>query len=95
MSGKNLLDTNIIIGLLNSEENISKISSFSNTVSIIKCDTSTSKHYGKIKAELKKKGKPIPENDIWIAALATQHNSTLVTRDKHFKNIDGLQVVSW
>ncbi|MEM7184769.1 MAG: PIN domain-containing protein [Spirochaetota bacterium] len=48
-----------------------------------------------MKAELKKKGKPIPENDIWIAALAIQYTATLVTKDKHFKNIDGLQIESW
>ena len=40
-------------------------------------------------------GKPIPENDIWIAALALQHELTLATRDKHFKVVDGLETALW
>ncbi|MCP4134020.1 MAG: type II toxin-antitoxin system VapC family toxin [bacterium] len=37
-----------------------------------------------------KKGKPIPTNDIWIAAVAFQHGLKLFTRDKHFKDVPGL-----
>ncbi len=38
---------------------------------------------------------PISENDIWIAAIAQQHELTLVSRDKHFSKIDNLQVKIW
>ncbi len=55
----------------------------------------TSKYYGTIKAALRKKGRPIPENDIWISALALQHNLTLATRDKHFDEVDGLLTEKW
>jgi len=44
---------------------------------------------------LHKKGHPIPENDIWIAALAMEHGPTLVSRDEHFKQIDELKRVEW
>jgi len=40
-------------------------------------------------------GSPIPENDMWIAALAQQHHLTLATRDRHFDNIEGLFVEKW
>lgn len=40
--------------------------------------------------KLKNKGKPIPANDIWIAASALQHGLALATYDKHFKYIDSL-----
>ena len=40
-----------------------------------------------------RKGKTIPENDIWIAAIAKQHGLTLISRDGHFKEIDGLSVI--
>jgi tRNA(fMet)-specific endonuclease VapC len=40
-------------------------------------------------------GQPIPENDIWIAALARQHELTLVTRDKHFADVESLVVEAW
>ena len=42
-----------------------------------------------------KKGHPIPENDIWIAALALENGLTLVSRDEHFKKIDELKKVLW
>ncbi len=62
---------------------------------ILSCDRFTAKYYGKIKNDLKVKGKPIPENDIWIAAIAMQYNLTLVSRDKHFKEINGLSLQKW
>ena len=52
-------------------------------------------HYGEIKAQLKSIGKPIPENDIWIAALAIEHGMDLVTADQHFNHIKKLQTVAW
>ena len=51
--------------------------------------------YGEIKNALRIKGRPLPENDIWIAALARQHDLMLVTRDTHFEQIDDLNVTSW
>jgi tRNA(fMet)-specific endonuclease VapC len=51
--------------------------------------------YGIIKASLRKKGKPILENDIWIATLAKQYELILITRDKHFNEIDGLSIENW
>ena len=76
-------------------ENIEKINQFQNDASILDCDAITGKHYGQIKKELKEKGNPIPENDIWIAALAKQHELELVSRDKHFEKIDDLKVKKW
>jgi len=40
-------------------------------------------------------GKPMPINDIWIAAIAVQHDLTLVTRDAHFAAVDGLKQAKW
>ena len=48
--------------------------------------------YARIFAQLRRKGKPIPTNDIWIAAIALAHGLILVTSDEHFQHIDGLQV---
>lgn len=77
------------------EENLLKVTKLVRDVEIIPCDGETSGHYGFIKNHLKKKGKPIPENDIWIAATAKQHQLTLVSRDKHFREIDGLNWMEW
>lgn len=57
---------------------------------IISVDADTATVYGRIRADLKKQGRPIPENDIWIAASATQLNLPLFTTDKHFERIEGL-----
>ena len=62
---------------------------------ILSSDADTAKRYGLIKAELKSKGKPIPENDIWIAAIAKQYDLTIVSRDHHFKEIDDLKLDEW
>lgn len=40
-------------------------------------------------------GNPIPDNDIWIAAIAMEHDLTVLTGDKHFKAIDGLKLEFW
>jgi tRNA(fMet)-specific endonuclease VapC len=62
---------------------------------ILECDVETAQHYAIIKNNLRLKGKPIPENDIWIAAIAVQHHLVMVTRDAHFKEIENLTVQSW
>ncbi|MBA3472116.1 MAG: VapC toxin family PIN domain ribonuclease, partial [Rubrobacter sp.] len=41
------------------------------------------------------KGRPIPENDIWIAAVALQHDLVLASRDSHFEHVEGLQLDRW
>ena len=58
-------------------------------VHIIQADEETAEFYAKIFWNLKKKGTPIPTNDIWVAASAMRHGIHLFTNDEHFKNIDG------
>ena len=51
--------------------------------------------YAEITLELKRKGKPIPTNDIWIAALCRQHSLPLLSRDRHFDLVARNKRVSW
>jgi tRNA(fMet)-specific endonuclease VapC len=129
MSGKFLLDTNIVIAIFAKEavvqaslanatevfiasivlgelyygaykssrvtENVGKINEFAANNSILVCNTRTAEEYGQIKNGLRAKGRPIPENDIWIAALAKQYGLTLVTRDGHFGEVGGLTIDAW
>jgi tRNA(fMet)-specific endonuclease VapC len=115
MSGKNLLNTNIIIALFandenvkinlsktseifvpsivigelfygayksaRAKENISRIEELASQSVVLGCDSETSRIYGEIKFEWSTKGNPIPENDIWIAAIAIQHDLILISRD--------------
>ena len=59
------------------------------------CDEETARHYGIIKFALLRKGRPILENDIWIAASAWQHRLTVATRDGHFDYVDDLPLEHW
>ena len=56
-------------------------------------DEDTAEFYAEIQNGLKKKGRPIPTNDIWIAATALQHGLKLCTNDQHFKYVPGLVLV--
>jgi len=76
-------------------QNLKQIEDFQNKLDILECDKLTAKHYGEIKNDLRKKGKPIPENDIWISALAAQHQLTVISRDKHFENIKKIKLEKW
>jgi predicted nucleic acid-binding protein len=55
----------------------------------------TARCYAEIRGELKMAGKPIPSNDVWIAALCRENGLPVVTRDGHFRFVQGLQTVSW
>ena len=56
---------------------------------------STAALYGAIHAALARAGTPIPQNDIWIAAMAREHELPLVTRDAHFRQVQGLVILTW
>lgn len=75
--------------------NTRRIDEFAAKNTVLTCDTETAREYGRIKNDLRVKGKPIPENDIWIAAIAIQYDLTLVTRDGHFNEIEGLATETW
>ena len=61
-------------------------------VTVLNITRSTARIYGEIKDKLRAKGRPIPENDIWIAAVAIEHQLTLITKDKHFENLEGIAI---
>lgn len=65
---------------------------FCEQLKVIYIDNEIAKMYGKVKAGLKAKGRPIPENDIWIAATALAANLSLVTADSDFQNVSDLVI---
>jgi tRNA(fMet)-specific endonuclease VapC len=60
------------------------------TVGVLLPDRETAEHYARLFVQLKRAGTPVPDNDLWIAALALQHDLLLITRDKHFESIPQL-----
>lgn len=71
-------------------ENVLRIERLAATVSLLECGVGTAQRYGMLKNELRSRGKPIPENDIWIAATALEHGLVLVSRDQHFRHVSDL-----
>ena len=55
----------------------------------------TTQHYAEIVLELKRKGKPIPTNDLWIAALCRQYRLPLLSQDRHFDSVPRIQRIPW
>lgn len=76
-------------------QNIIALRGLIQEVLILKCDKKTGDYYGRIKYALKRKGRMIPDNDIWIAALAQQYDIPLFSADKHFTYVDDLDLVIW
>lgn len=64
-------------------------------VDVLDIDNETTHSYAAIGLELKSKGKPIPVNDLWIAALCRQYSLPLLSRDRHFDSVSGLQRLDW
>jgi predicted nucleic acid-binding protein len=62
------------------------------TVDILLPRIETAEHYARLFVQLKRTGTPIPDNDLWIAALVLEHNLVLITRDQHFKRIPQLML---
>ncbi len=58
-------------------------------------DRQTADWYASIHYELKQLGRPIPESDLWIAALARQHDLEIVSQDQHFDLVPNLNRLSW
>jgi tRNA(fMet)-specific endonuclease VapC len=129
MTGKLLLDTNIITALFKDDpvvherlrqrpmvlvsavvlgelyygaqrsdrlaRNLRQINRFLTQAAVLHSDAATAYEYGMIRNELRLKGRPIPENDLWIAAAARQHNLMLVSRDRHFAEVENLRWEQW
>ncbi len=119
MSGKFLLDTNIVIAIFAGDssvqarlaqanevyvpsivlgelyfgahksgrvtENVTRVDAYAAGSTVLACTEATAQEYGVIKKELRDKGRPLPENDIWIAAIGRQWELTLVTNGASFR----------
>lgn len=81
-------------GALNSQkaaENLAKVEGLITRCVVLSVTVHTAKVYAELRLALKQKGKPIPENDLWIAALCVEHQVALAALDAHFDAIDDLK----
>jgi len=76
-------------------ENLRKINRLIENRIVLGTDLGTAQEYGALRNEQRLKGRPLPENDLWIAALARQHDLILVSRDNHFAEVEKLKLECW
>ena len=76
-------------------ENLANTEAFASGCTVLGTGLETGRVYGVLKRQLETRGRRIPENDLWIAASALEHGLSLVTRDLHFREIEGLAINVW
>lgn len=79
------------------ESNLANLQAFLANIYVQESSVSalTADRYSRIAAALRKKGKPLPSNDIWIAAHTLELGAELLSQDKHFAEIDSLPWIPW
>ncbi|MCB0597628.1 MAG: type II toxin-antitoxin system VapC family toxin [Lewinellaceae bacterium] len=86
----------LLFGAKNSsrkKENLLNFRNFIESCEVLDTNGLIAEEYSDIRMNLKEKGRPIPENDIWIAAICRSNSIPIITRDKHFKLIENLEVL--
>lgn len=76
-------------------DNRKLVDDFLQMAALLHPDTATAESYARAAVALEAKGQVIPENDLWIAAVALECDMPLATRDAHFDRVDGLTVLHW
>lgn len=79
------------------EKNMLNLNRFlrSPRVELLHIDEITAKLFGEIVTQLRQSGRPIQQDDMWIAALCKQYGYTLATADKDFDAVVGLEIISF
>lgn len=77
------------------DENLRLLERWLRIVVLLAVTPATAGHYGRSKDQLARAGTPIPENDLWIAAVALEHGLPVATCDAHFSHVPGLVVLDW
>jgi tRNA(fMet)-specific endonuclease VapC len=78
-----------------SAQNRQLVDDFLQTAALLYPDSATAEIYAKAAVKMEAFGQVIPENDIWIAAVALECDMPLATLDAHFERVDGLSVIRW
>jgi len=104
MSGEIALDTSVAIRFLNGDSAVTErvlsmpkivlpvvvAGEFISVCIVVPLGTETARNYARTRLALKRKGRPIPMNDVWIAAQCLEYGWVLVTDDRDFDYVDGL-----
>ena len=77
----------------NAQQNLSRVEGIVSRCRILTATLPTADAYARLRLLLKRNGTPVPENDLWIAALCLEYGLPLATDDAHFKSVPGLTLV--
>ncbi len=77
------------------EVGLARVEHWCSDLQVVRADKETAYVYGELWSGLKRQGKPIPTNDLWIAAAAIQYDLPLVARDEHFRRLPRLRLASY
>lgn len=77
------------------QQNLGALSGFLEDVALLPFDEAAAQEFGRIQAEQKRKGRPIPPTDSQIAAVCRLRDLTLLSADRHFQFVDNLRVENW
>jgi tRNA(fMet)-specific endonuclease VapC len=77
------------------QENLARAEQLAARSQLLTVELETARRCGQIRQSLRQIGRPIPVNDLWIAAIAMQHQLTVATRDSHFDHVPMLAVERW
>lgn len=72
-------------------DNLRRINELVSRCQILEIRLGTTEVYARLRLDLRRRGKPIPENDLWIAALCVEHGLSLATTDGHYEPIEELR----
>ena len=76
-------------------ENLRRLQSLAGALLLWPFDALTAQEFGRIQAEQKAKGRPIPPLDAQIAAVARVNDLVILTDDRHFAFVDGIAIENW
>jgi tRNA(fMet)-specific endonuclease VapC len=85
-------------GLLASRDRVSykaKLQKLEQRFPVLAVDGATAAVYAAIRSQLKANGTPIPWHDVWIAAQAKQHKARILSNDRHFDCVEGIERIGW
>jgi tRNA(fMet)-specific endonuclease VapC len=84
-----------LLGARDSERRLAWLEQLGRYWTVLEVSADTAVAYAEIRQSLKERATPIASNDVWIAALARQHNLSILSADAHFDNVAGIRRISW
>jgi predicted nucleic acid-binding protein len=84
-----------VLGARDHERRLAWLRELARHWTVLEVSVDTAAIYAEVRQALKERATPIPSNDVWIAALARQHNLAILSADAHFDSVPGIRRISW